>query len=592
MNFDPELDQVFTFEKKSYNYVEHPRAPGLVHSQEGKRAMVYKLSENGDYYALKVFKSGFQSPDIAQNANNLVNLITLNPDLHGLKVADRQVIDPAKNKKLTDQFPDLKYAVIMPWVNGKLWFEIVSKGLSVSRLQSISLATSLSSALGLLETKGFAHCDVSSSNFILSSDFNTVELIDIEEMFAPGFKPPVYKPSGTDGYAPSWISGDKLWGPFADRFATAILLSEILTWQYDDIRKNKFGESYFSPKEIGTRCYRFDLMSKYLGDMNSNLAKMFVTAWFADGLEKCPKITEWEDGVSLLSQNPNVVNSSSYSSAIGGFTSLDDEETVDNELSEEQVPVFVDKMSVKSTNPPEDNTYQFESLIGDKGSVTNQNVQSPQKLPSTPIITAPGTKPSPTSTPKNISLKSKKYGGLTRSQFIALIISLPILAIVLSLLFLPILLHTWLWATVAITSLLGPIAYTTFRKQWLSLAVISPIVLLGGIANQSQVGWGSLNPLSFVIAGLLGGMAFEVVVWIGNKMDKRQFKPRSLEISLCAIGGLLTTIVINQYLFGLYSWGRTDFIIVNLIVGIIGWLIGLYLYNVVVLIRENSKGGN
>jgi len=124
---------------------------------------------------------------------------------------------------------------------------------------------------------------------------SNIELIDIESMYAPNMPRPVPDISyGTEGYRTSWIAENGLWGPAADRFACAILCSEILTWNNIEIREAKFGDSsFFDEEEIGKKCERYDLMIRYLHNINPEFSLLFEKAWLSKNLLDCPTIYEW-----------------------------------------------------------------------------------------------------------------------------------------------------------------------------------------------------------------------------------------------------------------------------------------------------------
>ena len=170
----------------------------------------------------------------------------------------------------------------------------------------LQIARSFLNAVCSLETNGLAHCDLSNNNFIIDTNQSYVELIDIEDMYAPELPRPVPDISyGTPGYRNHWIAENGLWGPESDRFASAILCAEILTWQNKEIRALKGGEtSFFNEDEIGSKCERFQLMQVCLENLDPRLSKLFQTAWYSKEISQCPPVREWKAVIDQLEVLP------------------------------------------------------------------------------------------------------------------------------------------------------------------------------------------------------------------------------------------------------------------------------------------------
>jgi hypothetical protein len=165
----------------------------------------------------------------------------------------------------------------------------------LERKHYFQIAQSLLRVVSKLEARGLAHCDLSNNNFIIDPKFSSIQLIDIEDMYAPDMPRPVPDVSyGTPGYRTGWIAQNGLWGPESDRFASAILCSEILTWHDPEIRRNKAGTvSYFDEEEIGENSGRYSLMKESLAAVDPEISLLFEKAWFSTRFDECPQVVDW-----------------------------------------------------------------------------------------------------------------------------------------------------------------------------------------------------------------------------------------------------------------------------------------------------------
>jgi len=296
MIIDPGIGESITLGGKVYTFTETPNAPGIIYAEIGRKAKVYRVINNGQAYALKAFKPKYRSLDTVEN----IQRIAAFQDVPGLSVAQRLVITPEAYPEVVGRNEALTYAILMPWVEGKSWFNYVTGKVVINRQESLQLARALVNAVCELEQRDLAHCDLSSSNFIFSPDFNHVELIDIEEMFGQGLAEPKEKPKGTGGYTPEWVKKDGVWEAGADRYSTGILVSEILGWQFEDIRAASAGDAFFAEGEFGNKSKRFRMMSDRLEQIHPELSRLFKTVWYAESVEECPRVADWKRVLDLI----------------------------------------------------------------------------------------------------------------------------------------------------------------------------------------------------------------------------------------------------------------------------------------------------
>jgi serine/threonine protein kinase len=268
----------------------------FVYAESGKEGTVYKVLKDKELYALKVFYPQYRDKRLLENTDKLGRF----KDLEGFRVAKRRVMTPEVFPDLLNKFPDLTYAVLMPWIDGTVWGNLMLETDSSLQAENyVQIAHALTRVVSSLELQGLAHCDLSNNNFIIAKSPAGIQLIDIEDMYAPDMPRPIPDVSyGSVGYRTKWIAEKGLWGPESDRFSLAVLCSEIITWHHEEIRENKSGStSFFDEEEIGDESDRYKLMLRYLGSQSDELPALLERAWFAADFEQCPSVMEWRAAI-------------------------------------------------------------------------------------------------------------------------------------------------------------------------------------------------------------------------------------------------------------------------------------------------------
>jgi len=289
--------------KPGLQITEHPYAPGLPYGQEGRAATVYKLvAEAGVVRALKVFKPIYRVPALAGQAVALAPLA----QLPALQVCARTVLSALRHPQLLQAYPELLYAVLMPWIEGPTWFDVVMDHREISAEQSLGLARGLLAAFVAMEEREIAHCDLSGPNLILpgllgnasGSTAQPVELVDVEQLYGSGLRRPERLTVGTAGYAHR-SSPDHLWGREADRFAGAILITELLGWCMPAVRDAAWDGSYFDQAEVQKDSKRYQLLTDALSsEWGQGVADLLNRAWLSEALEECPTFEEWTEALA------------------------------------------------------------------------------------------------------------------------------------------------------------------------------------------------------------------------------------------------------------------------------------------------------
>jgi len=329
MPFNPDVNQAIDIDGQTYTVAEHPLAPDIPYGQEGRQAIVYQILSQArpmrqknaaSVMALKVFKPVFRSRALVELCDKLQPLNSI----PGLTVCNRQVLTEEGNKRLLSKHPDLTFAMLMPWIQGPTWLDILIDCQELTKKQSFDLAHALVFTLTIMEQQYISHGDLSSPNLMLpgllekegesNASDPLVELVDVEQLFHRSFDQPDSLPAGSPGYAHR-TARDGLWGPDADRFAGAVLLAEILAWCSPELRATSWGESYFDPGEMQEKCERYSSLSRILSELwGSEVSSLFEKAWFSQSLADCPRFSEWQYALNTaLLPGKNTRNESNQS---------------------------------------------------------------------------------------------------------------------------------------------------------------------------------------------------------------------------------------------------------------------------------------
>jgi len=311
MTFQPNPGDGIVVNGTAYTVGQHPAAPGVAYAQAGRQGIVYQLipvdGELHEAKALKVFFPKFRIPAMVYQSEHMGNY----REIPGLQVSSREVLTPERNGDLIAEYPDLLYAVIMPWIHGCTWFDVISDQRNLGRSESLMLAKALAAIGSSMEQRGLAHCDLSAPNVMLPffsevklpEGAAAVELVDVEQMYSPKMDRPDVLLAGSPGYAAHRTVHSGLWSAYADRFAGAVIIAEMLGWSDPAIVNRAWGESYFDQHEMQTPCERYFLLKKSLGQRwGTRISDLFGRAWDSQDLSSCPTFGEWLIALSSASE--------------------------------------------------------------------------------------------------------------------------------------------------------------------------------------------------------------------------------------------------------------------------------------------------
>lgn len=270
----------------------------------GGRANILKLMDsNNKYYALKVFhQNHYQRYSIRteQVRNSHIQ------NIPGLEwVTQRIMINASDDANLIQQYPLIQNAILMPWFDEQTWvswsaikFQISDHALQIPSQDILNRITyQLADTVTQLNDLGLAHGDINDNNVLVDIHTGKITIIDIEDMYIHSAVD--VGAGGTNGYR--FNQNYTAWTPDADRFATALLLSEIIALRETRALGRTRGEGYFTQDEIDTRdthCKAYQALSSSLQNINTNLYQLFLRTWQAPDIASCPDIYEWGNAMS------------------------------------------------------------------------------------------------------------------------------------------------------------------------------------------------------------------------------------------------------------------------------------------------------
>jgi|GEM_PF-4900228 len=324
MAFQPVVGQTLRIDEVTHEFGEHPAAPGMPYGQQGRKGTVYRLETTAGARALKVFAPRFREPLLVGQADRMAKYAALT----GLTVCRRTVLTARRHPALLREHPDLTYAVLMEWIDGPTWMEVVLDRRAFTPEESLRLARALAEVLVGMEEQGLAHGDLSGGNVMLPGlstgspkALSAVELVDVEELYGSELERPTVLPGGSPGYAHRTAPAG-LWGPDADRFSGAVLLGEMLSWCDPLVRAAAWGEQYFDPGRIQSDDEHADMLLGALQHhWGATVAKLMERAWQSEVLRDCPTFSEWllalPDTVpASIPASPQVLGSMSQTTAV------------------------------------------------------------------------------------------------------------------------------------------------------------------------------------------------------------------------------------------------------------------------------------
>jgi len=286
--------------RTSFEFVLHPLFPyerETVFVLEGGEALIYQVRDamTNSLYALKVMKPAYRSEHVAR----VVEVVARSAHIPGFYLHNRICLTATNCPNLIKTYPDLAYAVLMPWLTGRTWSGFMLDQAASARYtlqQAHALAVTVARLLQHLESVQLAHSDIAGGNIFLSPELQRLQLLDIEGLYIPDVPPPPFCSQGSPGYQHHNLRPQGQWCSEGDRFAGAILLAEMLTWWNPGVRAQVAAnaDTLFQSAELqmdSSPCLKE--VRKTLLSMHPNLLYLFDCAWVSSSLAECPDFTSW-----------------------------------------------------------------------------------------------------------------------------------------------------------------------------------------------------------------------------------------------------------------------------------------------------------
>jgi len=294
--FNPNGNEIITLAGRDYqvqplNVGKLAATPPALRIIHGARAEVFQLRDTSTntLLALKVMRPPFRKPALIRNRALLAQL----SNVRGFEACQLTYFTPQSHPNDLAHYPDLEYASLMPWIGGMTWSSVLDSRTQfpINDSTSWKLAYDLLVSLTVLERNHTAHCDLGSNNVIVDLQNPQTTLIDFDEVYWPDAPVPAGLPTGTPGYR---RGTQNQWKASGDRFATAILVAELLGWRNAQIQNRSSGESFFSEAEYNDlSSARYLELQEFLDQLDSKLGSLFRKAWNAHSTEVCPSIQDW-----------------------------------------------------------------------------------------------------------------------------------------------------------------------------------------------------------------------------------------------------------------------------------------------------------
>src|ERR1019366_2887717 len=294
--FDPAVADSVRLFGEQYTFQEHPGAPGVVWAAAGGRADVYNVADKKRRrWGLKVFFAKIRTQAILQSTEQLRRF----EGYEGLMAAHRRGVTPGEGDAKTSL--PLHYAVLMPWVPGRTWYDCLQSAESQGTIHNVKVARDLAirflRVMEQLESSGVAHTDISAGNVTVEHKSKDTQLIDLEDMYLPQAPKPVNLHHGTPGY--SHPAETITWRPSGDRYATAVLTAELLLTSHDTLARMASSSGFFTDNRRNPDAQlRFRQAEPYLGEVAPGFSKLFAQVWESTSLDACPKIRDLLESVN------------------------------------------------------------------------------------------------------------------------------------------------------------------------------------------------------------------------------------------------------------------------------------------------------
>jgi serine/threonine protein kinase len=229
------------FMNHSLKPVEHTLMAGKpLSSQKGQAEAFFLIDDNGLWWILKKFHNncGLELKYMKQVTRVLPGDAGFACGKHR-DILERNSLDNIRGYYYSRELNDwLNGTILMPRIRGCDWASLADD-LRESKVvldfsQRAALARQLAELAETLEKHQCSHRDLSCGNVYIDMDSWQVSLIDFDSVYHPSIKMPSKTTCGTSGYTchlawnGSSLDPANTWCEYADRYALAILIAEII----------------------------------------------------------------------------------------------------------------------------------------------------------------------------------------------------------------------------------------------------------------------------------------------------------------------------------------------------------------------------
>ncbi len=290
----PQPGGTIEIEGRRYRFTAHPSAPRNVYALEASRATVYQvISDDGMSYALKVFKLKFRVASLVETTARLRPLRLL----PGLLAAERSIIIVPP-----EDIPDLRYALLIPWVRGTTWSDLLTKAKGGATLEfdhAVRLCDRFLLVVEMLQSHTIAHTDLSAANVVLDVSTLDVQLVDLEDIYTATADEPAVPSRGSRGY--QHPHGETCWHSAGDRYSSTVLAAEILLSvdrQAMALATEEFcfGPNSTTPEQVA----RIAILIERLRLLSGTFSSVFERALYSTRMADCPSATELRQAIRPL----------------------------------------------------------------------------------------------------------------------------------------------------------------------------------------------------------------------------------------------------------------------------------------------------
>lgn len=290
--FEP--NQQLVIGDRTYRWMPHPEFPHKIYGQKGAKGTTYQLQDTatGKFYALKELHPEYRTRWMVKATKR----IKAYNDVPGLEACQRLCLTRGDFPELIRPYPQLEYAILMPWMSGILWSQVIETRLGLTPPDALALATKTAEILWGLEQRRIAHTDIAGNNLIIRFADLRLSLVDIEDLYAPDWPKPEHASKGTPGYQHSASQQTDQWCAEGDRFAGAVLIAEMVSWAepavWEKLPQN--AQTVFQKGECQNMASeQFRQVISALARLSPEVAFLFDRAWRSSTLADCPNFAQW-----------------------------------------------------------------------------------------------------------------------------------------------------------------------------------------------------------------------------------------------------------------------------------------------------------